>query len=67
MVVGDIAELVITIIAKVLGAFKPLLNTAIDGINLIIKGYNAVQWGKDIAIDSENWWGFRFNGYGSLG
>jgi hypothetical protein len=47
-VVGDIAELVITIIAKVLGAIKPLLNTAIDGINLIIKGYNAVQWGKDI-------------------
>ena len=47
-VVGDIAEVVITIIAKVLGAIKPLLNTAIDGINLIIKGYNAVQWGKDI-------------------
>ena len=47
-VVGDIAELVITIIAKVLGAIKPLLNTAIEGINLIIKGYNAVQWGKDI-------------------
>jgi hypothetical protein len=47
-VVGDIAELVITIIAKVLGAIKPLLNTAIDGINLIIKGYNAVQWGKDV-------------------
>jgi hypothetical protein len=25
-----------------------LLNTAIDGINAIIKGYNAVQWGKDV-------------------
>jgi len=47
-VVGNIAELVITIIAKVLGAIKPLLNTAIDGINAIIKGYNAVQWGKDV-------------------
>jgi hypothetical protein len=47
-IVGDIAEVVITIIAKVLGAIKPLLNTAIDGINLIIKGYNAVQWGKDV-------------------
>jgi phage-related protein len=47
-VVGDIAEVVITIIAKVLGAIKPLLNTAIDGINAIIKGYNAVQWGKDV-------------------
>ena len=49
-VVGEIAELVITIIAKVLGAIKPLLNTAIDGINLIIKGYNAVQWGKDVPL-----------------
>ena len=49
-VVGNIAELVITIIAKVLGAIKPLLNTAIDGINLIIKGYNAVQWGKDVPM-----------------
>jgi phage-related protein len=47
-VVGDIAEVVLTIISKVLGAIKPLLNTAIDGINLIIKGYNAVQWGKDV-------------------
>jgi hypothetical protein len=46
--VGDAAEIVLTVIAKVLGAIKPLLNTAIDGINLIIKGYNAVQWGKDI-------------------
>jgi hypothetical protein len=47
-VVGDIAEAVITIIARVLGAIKPLLNTAIDGINLIIKGYNLIQTGKDI-------------------
>lgn len=46
--VGDIAEVVITIIAKVLAAIKPLLNTAIDGINLIIKGYNLIQTGKDI-------------------
>jgi hypothetical protein len=49
-VVGDIAEIVITIIGKVLGAIKPLLNTAIDGINAIIKGYNAVQWGKDVPL-----------------
>ena len=48
--VGDIAEVVITVIAKVLGALKPLLNTAIDGINLIIKGYNLIQGGKDIAL-----------------
>jgi hypothetical protein len=42
--------IVITIIGKVLGAIKPLLNTAIDGINAIIKGYNAVQWGKDVPL-----------------
>ena len=49
-VVGDIAEVVLTIISKVLGAIKPLLNTAIDGINQLIKGYNAVQWGKDVPL-----------------
>jgi hypothetical protein len=48
--IGNIAEVVITIISKVLGAIKPLLNTAIDGINLIIKGYNLVQFGKDIPL-----------------
>lgn len=47
-VVGDIAETILTIVAKVMGALKPLINTAIDGINLAIKGYNAIQWGKDI-------------------
>jgi hypothetical protein len=46
--IGNIAEVVITIISKVLAAIKPLLNTAIDGINLIIKGYNLIQTGKDI-------------------
>jgi hypothetical protein len=49
-VVGEIAEFVITIIAKVLGAIKPLLNTAIDGINLIIQGYNKVTPGKDFPL-----------------
>jgi phage-related protein len=48
-VIGDVATVVLTIIGKVLGAIKPLLNTAIDGINLIIKGYNAIQFGKDVA------------------
>jgi hypothetical protein len=47
-VVAKITEGVLTLISKVLGAIKPLLNTAIDGINLIIRGYNAVQFGKDI-------------------
>jgi phage-related protein len=47
-VVGSIASTVLALISKVLAAIKPLLNTAIDGINLIIRGYNAVQFGKDI-------------------
>jgi hypothetical protein len=33
-----------------LGAIKPLLNTAIDGINLIIQGYNKVTPGKDFPL-----------------
>jgi hypothetical protein len=47
-VIGEVANAVLAIISKVLGAIKPLLNTAIDGINLIIDGYNKVQFGKDI-------------------
>jgi hypothetical protein len=66
-VVGDIAELVITIIAKVLGAIKPLLNTAIDGINLIIKGYNAVQWGKDVPLIPKIGGGSGSTATGALG
>jgi hypothetical protein len=66
-VVGDIAELVITIIAKVLGAIKPLLNTAIDGINVIIKGYNAVQWGKDVPMIPKIGGGSGSTATGALG
>ena len=47
-VIGDIAEVVLTIIAKVLGAIKPLLNTAIAGINKIITGVNLIKPGADI-------------------
>jgi hypothetical protein len=46
--IGDIAEIVITVIAKVLGAIKPLLNTAIDGINLVIRGLNIINPREDI-------------------
>lgn len=49
-VIGKIAGTVITLIGKVLGAIKPILNTAIDGINLIIKGVNLVNPGKDIPL-----------------
>jgi hypothetical protein len=46
--IGEIAQVVITVIAKVLGAIKPLLNTAIDGINLIIRGLNIINPFSDI-------------------
>jgi hypothetical protein len=49
-IIGDIAQIVITIIAKVLGAIKPLINTAIDGINFIIKGYNAIPFAPNIPL-----------------
>jgi len=48
--IGSIASTVLNLISNVLGAIKPLLNTAIDGINQLIKGYNAVQWGKDVPL-----------------
>ena len=47
-VVGDIAEVLITVFAKVLSAIKPLINTAIDGINLVIRGLNLIRPGQDI-------------------
>ena len=49
-IIGEIAGVVITLIGKVLGAIKPLLNTAIDGINLIIKGVNLIKPGADIGL-----------------
>jgi phage-related protein len=47
-VIGDIAEILITVFAKVLGAIKPLINTAIDGINLVIRGLNLINPREDI-------------------
>jgi hypothetical protein len=47
-VVGSIAEVVITVIGKVLGAIQPLLNFAIDGINKIITAINFISPLKDI-------------------
>jgi hypothetical protein len=47
-VVGDIAETLISVFAKVLSAIKPLINTAIDGINLVIRGLNLIRPGQDI-------------------
>ena len=48
-VIGDIAEILITVFAKVLAAIKPLINFAIDGINLVIRGINMIKPGNDIA------------------
>jgi hypothetical protein len=47
-VIGDIAETLIPIFAKVLSAIKPLINTAIDGINIVIRGLNLIRTGPDI-------------------
>ena len=46
--IGSIASVVLNLISNVLAAIKPLLNTAIDGINLIIKGVNLAKAGADI-------------------
>jgi hypothetical protein len=47
-VIGNIAETLIPIFAKVLSAIKPLINTAIDGINIVIRGLNLIRTGPDI-------------------
>jgi hypothetical protein len=47
-VIGKIASTVLTLVGKVAGAIAPILNTAIDGINLVIKGLNLVNPGQDI-------------------
>ena len=47
-VIGGIADVVLNVIANVLGAIKPLLNTAIDGINLVIRGLNLINPFSDI-------------------
>ena len=51
--IGKVADIVLNVIANVLGAIKPLINTAIDGINLLIKAYNQVTPGKDYALISK--------------
>jgi phage-related protein len=48
-VIGDIANVVLNIMANVVGALKGLINTAIDLINIAIKGFNLIKPGADIA------------------
>lgn len=48
--VGTVAGKVIGIISNVLAALKPLINFAIDGINAVIKGWNLIKTGPDVAL-----------------
>ena len=48
-VIGKIAAITINTFAGVLAAIKPVLNFAIDAINLIIRGINLIKTGPDIA------------------
>ena len=48
-IIGDIANVVLNIMANVVGALKGLINTAIDLINIAIKGFNLIKPGADIA------------------
>jgi hypothetical protein len=46
--IGSVADVVIDVFAKVLGAIKPILNFAIDAVNKIIEGLNLIKPGADI-------------------
>jgi hypothetical protein len=48
--VGEVAGKVIGIISNILAALKPLINFAIDGINAVIKGWNLIKTGPDVAL-----------------
>lgn len=48
--VGTVAGKVIGIISNILAALKPLINFAIDGINAVIKGWNLIKTGPDVAL-----------------
>jgi len=47
-VIGEVAGVVLNVIANVLGAIKPLVNAAIDAVNLGIRALNILNPGKDI-------------------
>ena len=48
--IGSIASVVLNLISGILAAIKPLLNTAIDGVNAVIKGINLFKPGADIGL-----------------
>jgi hypothetical protein len=47
-VIGAVASVVLDLVGRVAGAVAPILNAAIDGINLVIKGLNLIKPGSDI-------------------
>jgi hypothetical protein len=48
-VVGDVASVVLNIMANVVGALRGLINTAIDLVNVGIRGFNLIKPGADIS------------------
>ena len=47
--IGELASIVLNVMANVVGALQGLINTAIDLINIAIRGINLVKPGSDIA------------------
>jgi hypothetical protein len=52
-IIGSAASIALNIFANVIGALKTLINTAIDLINIAIRGFNLLQTGKDIPLISK--------------
>ena len=48
-VIGDIANVTLNIMANVVGALRGLVNTAIELINVAIRGFNLIKPGADIS------------------
>jgi len=48
-IIGDVAAVVLNIMANVVGALRGLINTAIDLVNIGIRGFNLIKPGADIA------------------
>ena len=66
-VIGVVADATLNVIANVLGALKPLINAAIDGVNVLIRGLNLVKPGADIAPISKIGGGSGSTSTGALG
>jgi len=66
-VIGVVADATLNVIANVLGALKPLINAAIDGVNVLIRGLNLVKPGSDIAPISKIGGGSGSTATGALG